>query len=125
MPLASWLELCGEWYSGDGMRALGGGAIGQLFDTKNQPIHSTGLWAQANLKPSTRVTIGGGIGLDDPDDASLAASARLKHRVTEAHLHLLPGGPLLVGLEWRRIETTYVAGPVVNDHLNLAVGFRF
>lgn len=125
VPLSSWLELRGEWYSGDGMRALGGGAIGQLFDTKNQPIHSTGYWAQANVKPTTRVTIGGGIGMDDPDDASLAASARLRNRVTEAHLHLLPGGPMIVGFEWRRIETTYAAGPVVNDHLNLAVGFRF
>jgi hypothetical protein len=125
IPLANWLELRGEWYSGDGMRGLGGGAIGQLFDSKAQPIHSTGLWGQVNLKPSTRVTVGGGFGTDDPRDTDLAAGSRLKNDVTEAHIHLRPAGPLLLGFEWRRLETTYATGKLSSDHLNLAVGFAF
>lgn len=68
---------------------------------------------------------GGAIGMDDPDDATLVASARLRNRVTEAHVHPLPGGPMILGFEWRGIETRYAAGPVANYHLNLAVGFRF
>jgi len=30
-----------------------------------------------------------------------------------------------VGLEFRRLRTTYAAGPEENDHLNLAAGFEF
>ena len=125
IPLASWLELRGEWYAGDGMRGLGGGAIGQLFDTMTNPIHSMGYWGQLNLKPTTRVTFGGGYGTDHPDAKDLAAGARLKNAVTEAHLHLRPAGPLVLGFEWRRIETTYATGKLPNDHLNIAVGFVF
>jgi hypothetical protein len=125
IPLATWLELRGEWYSGDGMRGLGGGAIGQLFDSRGVPIHSTGVWGQVNLKPTTRVTLGGGFGLDDPDNKDLAAGARLKNEVTEAHLHLRPAGPLVLGFEYRRMQTTYSTGKLVNDHLNVAVGFVF
>lgn len=125
IPLASWLELRGEWYAGDGMRGLGGGAIGQLFNTKTDPIHSTGMWGQLNLKPTARITLGGGYGMDDPDDSNLAAGARLKNDVMEAHLHLRPAGPLVLGFEWRRMETTYAIGKIMNDHLNVAVGFVF
>ena len=125
VPLADWFELRGEWYDGDGMRGLGGGAVGQLFDVNGNPIHSSGLWAQANLKPTTRVTIGAGFGSDDPDDASLPPGARLKNTALEGHLHLRPAGPLLLGVEYRRIETTYATGKIANDHLNLAIGFSF
>lgn len=125
IPFSDWFEVRGEWYDGEGMRGLGGGAVGQLFDTSDNPIHSMGMWAQANLKPTTRLTLGAGFGIDDPDDAGLPAGARLKNAATEAHLHLRPAGPMLVGLEWRRIETTYAAGKVANDHLNLAIGFSF
>lgn len=125
IPLASWLELRGEWFSGDGMRALGGGAIGQLLDTGGDPLKSTGGWAQVNLKPSTRFEFGAGYGFDDPDDAVLGASARKKNAQTTAHLHLRPAGPIILGFEYRRLETTYTSGPLVNDHFNIAIGFVF
>ena len=125
IPLASWLELRGEWYSGDGMRGLGGGAIGQLFDTKANPVHSTGMWGQVNVKPSLRVTLGAGFGWDDPNDKDLAVGARLRNDVLEAHLNLRPAGPLVFGFEVRRITTTYATGKFTNDHLNAAVGFVF
>lgn len=125
VPLTRHAELRGEWYSGDGMRALGGGAIGQLFGVSGEPVHSTGVWGQLNLMPTPRVTLGGGYGFDDPDDADLAAGARRKNVATEVHLHVRPAGPLVVGLEYRRLTTTYATGPLTNDHLNLAVGFVF
>lgn len=125
VPLAKWIELRGEWYSGDGMQGLGGGAIGQLFDSNFRPIHSTGMWGQLNIKPSNRVTVGGGFGSDDPDDKDLPADARLKNVVNEVHLQLRPAGPIVVGFEYRRIETTYATGKFASDHFNLAVGFVF
>lgn len=125
IPLSRWFELRGEWYSGDGTKGLGGGAIGQLFGVSGQPINSQGMWAQANFKPTTRVTFGAGYGSDDPDDADLAASGRRKNTATELHLHLRPAGPIVLGFEYRRLETTYATGSLTNDHLNIAVGFVF
>lgn len=125
IPLASWLELRGEWFSGDGMRALGGGAIGQLLGTDGNPLKSTGGWAQVSLKPTTRIEFGAGYGYDDPDNAALGSSARKKNVQNTAHLHLRPAGPIIVGLEYRRLETTYTSGPLVNDHFNIAIGFVF
>ena len=78
-----------------------------------------------NLKPSTRVEFGAGYGFDDPDDAALGATARKKNVQTTAHLHLRPAGPIILGFEYRRLETTYTSGPLVNDHFNVAFGFIF
>ncbi|MEA3245939.1 MAG: hypothetical protein U9Q74_07255 [Gemmatimonadota bacterium] len=125
VPMGRHAQLLGEWYSGDGTRGLGGGAIGQLFGVSGSPIHSTGGWAQLNLTPDPRLTIGAGYGMDDPDDADLPVSGRLKNAATEVHVHIRPAGPLLLGFEYRRLETMYRSGPLVNDHLNVAVGFTF
>jgi hypothetical protein len=125
VPVGRHVLLLGEWYSGDGTRGLGGGAIGQLFGASGNPIHSSGGWAQLNVMPVPRLTLGAGYGVDDPDDADLPATGRLRNAAAEVHLHLRPAGPLLLGLEYRRLETTYRSGPLVNDHLNVAVGFSF
>ena len=36
-----------------------------------------------------------------------------------------PAGPILAGLEYRKMKTRYDAGDFANDHVNLAVGFEF
>ena len=125
IPLSRRVELRGEWYAGDGMQGLGGGAVGQLFDLSGQPVHSTGMWGQLNFKPTAHVTLGGGLGVDDPDDEGLSATARLKNAVSEVHLHFRPAGPVVLGLEARRMATTYATGTLRNTHVNLAVGFEF
>lgn len=125
IPLTQRIELRGEWYAGRGMQGLGGGAVGHLFTTAGQPVRSTGAWGQLNVKPTAHVTLGGGYGQDDPVDAGLSATARLKNTVSELHLHLRPAGPVVLGLEARRMATTYASGTVKNTHVNLAVGFEF
>ena len=125
IPLSSHVELRGEWYTGDGMRGLGGGAVGQLFDTNGEPVHSTGYWGQVNITLTQRVTLGGGFGIDDPDNDFLGTGGRLKNTTTEVHLNLRPAGPLVLGVEYRQMKTTYAFGPLTNDHLNIAVGFAF
>lgn len=125
IPLNSHVELRGEWYTGDGMRGLGGGAVGQLFDTNGEPVHSTGYWGQMNVTLTPRVTLGGGFGMDDPDNDFLGTGGRLKNATTEVHLNLRPAGPLVLGFEYRQMRTTYASGPLTNDHLNVAVGFVF
>jgi hypothetical protein len=53
---------------------------------------------------------------------------RTRNVACESHLLVRPGGALVVGLEGRRMETTWVSGverKFRSDHLNLAVGFEF
>lgn len=125
IPIFEFLEIRGEGYDGKGVRGLGGGAIGQLFGVGGVAVRSRGAWGQVNLKPTPRVVIGGGYGFDDPDDRDLPATGRLKNVVTEGHLHWRPAGPLVFGLEYRRMETTYSTRVWSNDHFNLAMGFEF
>jgi hypothetical protein len=45
--------------------------------------------------------------------------------VVEGHVIVRPAGPLLLGMEYRRMETRYAVGTFADDHLNLATGFEF
>jgi hypothetical protein len=118
------LEFLGEAYSGQAVAGLGGGAIGQNFGVAGVPVHSKGGWGQLNVRPRVGWMFGGGCGLDDPDDADLPAGGRFRNFVCEGHVEWRPG-PLVLGFEFRRLETRYQAGDFVVNHLNLATGFRF
>ena len=125
VPFSKFVEVRGEWFSGRGARALGGGGIGQLFGNGGIPIRSTGAWGQLNLKPTARVVVGAGSGYDNPDILDLLPGARQRNTATEVHVHLRPAGPFVLGAEWRRLTTTYSAGKLLNDHVNLSFGFEF
>ena len=125
IPLTSWLELRGEWYTGTGARALGGGGIGQLLAPNGSLVESTGGWAQLNVRTGSRLMLGVGHGYDDPDDTDIAAAGRRKNVADEIHAHWRPVQPLVVGVEYRRMTTTYLRGPFTNDHLQLSFGFEF
>lgn len=127
VPFTSWLELRGEAYRGQALKGLGGGGIGQGTGLNGVPVHDEGGWAQLNFKPSSRLLFGAGYGMDDPRDSDLAgvAGARLKNVVREAHVHVRPGGPFVLGVEYRRLETTYATGMLANDHVNLSAGIEF
>lgn len=123
--IVSWLELRGEAFDGQALRGLGGGGVAQSLGVNGRAVRTRGGWAQLNARRGDALTVGGGCGVDDPEDADLAADGRLKNASCEGHVIARPGGPLLVGLEWRRTTTDYAAGAVRNDHLNVAVGFVF
>jgi hypothetical protein len=121
------VEFRAEAFLGQMLSNLGGGGIGQATGPGEIPVRSRGGWAQLNLRPTPEIEIGGGYGFDDPDDADLnAASARLKNQMIEGHLHLKPG-PLVLAIEFRRVETSYAAplGNLFLNHINFATGFRF
>ena len=118
------VEFLGEAYSGQAVAGLGGGAIGQNFGLAGAPVHSKGGWGQLNVRPRAGWMLGGGCGLDDPDDADLPATGRFRNFVCEGHVEWRPG-PLVLGFEFRRLATRYQAGDFVVNHLNLATGFRF
>ena len=120
------VSILGEaFFNGQALSGLGGGGIGQNQGGGGVPVRTNGGWVQLNVRPSFAWELGGGYGFDDPDDADLPASGRLKNVSYEGHLHWRPGGGLLMGLEFRRIETTYAPGVIAANHLNWFAGVAF
>ena len=119
-------ELRAEAYTGQALKGLGGGGIGQSIGATNAAIVGVGGWAQLNVTPSSIWGFGVGCGADDPDDLDLAPGARRRNASCGAHFVTHPSGPLVLGLEARRIVTSYSGGRrFINDHLNIAFGFEF
>lgn len=127
VPFGPKLELRGEFFSGQLLRGLGGGGIGQGFGLGGTtPVRSVGAWGQLNYRLTPRILVGAGYGFDDPDDADLAPTGtRFLNTTQEAHIHWRPAGPLVFGLEWRSMRTRYDASDYPNTHINLAFGFEF
>jgi hypothetical protein len=125
--LAPWsmFELRAEAFTGQALRGLGGGGIGQSLTTLGEPIVGVGGWAQLNVSPSNIWGFGAGCGVDDPDDFDLGPAARLRNVACGGHFTTHPSGPLLLSVEARRLITRYASGKFRVDHLNIAFGFEF
>jgi hypothetical protein len=119
------VELVGEAFTGKALAGLGGGGIGQNFGVGGAPVRTKGGWAQLNVRPVHDWMVGGGCGLDDPNDADVPATGRFKNLVCEGHVEWRPAGPLLFGFTFRRLQTTYANGTFTANHLNLAAGYHF
>lgn len=124
VPFLSRFEIRGEAFSGQVLAGLGGGGIGQNFGADSlTPLRSVGGWVQLNYDVTSRLLVGAGVGVDDPNDDD--GPMLLRNATTEAHLRWRPAGPLVMGLEWRRTKTRYAASNYPNTHINLAFGFEF
>ena len=126
------LTMRAELYRGALLRGLGGGGIGQSFGPDARPLLDRGGWAQLDVRVAPTTSLGGGCGVDDPRVTPPSVGPfpvmRTRNVACEGHLLVRPGGALVLGLEARRMETTWVSAverTFVNDHLNLAVGFEF
>lgn len=126
VPFSPAVELRAEGFTGQALAGLGGGGIGQSMVRDGVPVGSTGGWAQLNLKPTPAWELGGGAGMDDPDDADLVAGSRLRNVAVEGHLAWRKA-PVVLGLEVRHLRTRYAAptGTLTATHVNLAAGFEF
>jgi hypothetical protein len=118
-------ELLGEFFSGQAIAGLGGGAIGQNAGVGGAPVRTSGGWGQLNLRARGGWMAGGGCGIDDPKDADVLPNGRFRNFVCEGHVEWRPPGPLVFGFEFRRLKTRYAAGDFMVNHVNLAAGFRF
>ena len=126
VPLGSHVEVRAEAYSGQALRGLGGGGIGQNLTTAGDPIKDRGGWGQLILRPNTLIELASGCGTGDPKDVSGLPGGRLKNVACEAHITTHPGGPVVASLGLREHRTTYQGtGVAKNTHLNLAFGFEF
>src|SRR6058998_3055902 len=124
------VELLAEGFTGKSLAGLGGGGIGQNLGPTGVEVRTKGGWGQLNVRPRREVMFGGGCGIDDPDDRDLSDAlgnprGRLKNFVCEGHVDVRPSGPLVLGVEFRRLETTYPSGKFTANHFNLAAGYRF
>jgi hypothetical protein len=122
-PLAAGFEFRGEAFAGQALAGLGGGGIGQNMVRNGVPVATTGGWAQLNYKAGSW-ELGAGGGIDDPDDADLVASSRLRNTTFEGHL-IWRRLPAVVGLTGRGIRTEYSAGTRSAGQVNLGVGVEF
>lgn len=126
-----WLELRGEGYVGKLLRGLGGGGIGQNFGRPPVPgadglvLRDNGGWGQLNLRPRSSFMIGGGCGIDDPTDDDLPIRSR--NQVCGGHMQIRPAGPIVIALEMRGLQTTYLPSRETarSSHVNVAMGVEF
>jgi hypothetical protein len=125
-PLGARLELRGEAFAGQALAGLGGGGIGQNMVQDGVPVRSKGGWAQLNLRPTMQWEIGGGAGIDDPDDEDLGDASRLRNVAVEGHV-TWRRLPAVVGVEVRHLRTRYraPADDLTATHINLGMGFEF
>ena len=121
IDVTSAFELRGEAYSGQALRGLGGGGIGQNFDLDANPLRTTGGWAQLNYGRDSGFRMGLGCGVDHPRNAP----ARRRNDSCAAHVSLEPLTGFFIGAEVRQIRTEYASGRFSNDHVTLAVGWGF
>lgn len=125
LPLGKVIEIRGEAFAGQAIAGLGGGAIGQNLGRGGVPVRTRGGWGQLLIHPTPRWEIGGSYGIDDPKDADLdPATARLKNQTVVGQITWRPS-PLVLGIEYRHITTTYGPGNARAGHLNLGLGAEF
>ena len=84
-----------------------------------------GGWAQLNVAPSPIWSFGAGAGLDDPRDEDVGPNGRQRNVSAAGYFITHPSGPLVMGVEVRRLATTYAGRKLISDHFNLAFGFEF
>ncbi len=121
-------ELRGEAFLGEGLGMLGGGGIDQTLSPDGAPVRTKGGWAQLNVHLAESIEVGGGYGIDDPNNNDLDPATGRGFNVSwELHCHLR-ASPILVAAEYRRLETTYLDAVYdlqTANHLNMALGFEF
>ena len=129
VPFASWIDVRGEWYTGQLMRGLGGGATGEGVGPRGNAVRNSAGWAQVNVHPLSIWSAGAGCGIDDPRDADVLGvsppTVRLQNAACAVYGQLQPAGPVFVGAEVRRLATKYAQGTLANNHINFVIGFQF
>ena len=117
------IEVLGEAFMGQALGVLGGGGVGQSV-VNGFPVRTMGGWGQINLKLRRTITVGGGCGIDDPEDADLLPAHARRNFVCAGTVEWR-SGPLALGLELRRFETEYTSGDFTATHVNAAAAWKF
>jgi hypothetical protein len=118
------LVVSGEAFSGQALGAFAGG-VAQNLGLGGVPVRAQGGWVQVDIRPRAGWQVGGGYGIDDPNNEDLLDSGRGRNVTYAAHLMWRPGGGLVFGTEYKRIETLYKAGSLVANHINVYTAMSF
>ncbi len=114
LPLAGWLSVKGEFFSGRDIDFLLGG-VGQGINIgEEREITSNGGWAAVEIKPPVEAlkswTFNLGLGIDDPDNDDLRGMAAAKTRNFGYFGNAIwnVGKGVSTGLEVTKLETEYL-----------------
>jgi hypothetical protein len=132
--LGSKAAITGEWWKGENLDTFQAGVnqgVTQQIGTFRS-IAATGGWAQVSVFATSSVTLNGGYGLDDPDDAALTPLVtRAKNQVAWANLMVKPHANVTFAFEYNRFDTTFrtsASSPErkgTGNHANVAVVLTF
>ena len=123
------VEISGVFYSGKNVANLGTGAINQgyeIYGRHGKAIEGKGGWAQLTLHPLRRVDLHVFTGQQDDRNAQLAPGDIGKNLTLGANLFFYIAPNVIVAPEITQLRTMYlVRGTVINNHYDLALGYRF
>jgi regulator of replication initiation timing len=142
IPIASRVELSGEFYRGRAVGGLGGG-IGQSILFSGNPsdptsdfrgVNSAGGWSQIKFSATPRLEFNGVFGVDDPFSADVHAfaspvgyypSVLTANRSAMMNFVYRPRSDLLLSAEYRRLRTSEIGSLNTADQVNLIMGVLF
>ncbi|MEO5822463.1 MAG: hypothetical protein ABIT71_18295 [Vicinamibacteraceae bacterium] len=143
LPLGTKVTVQGEAFTGTNLGGFQAGvfqglvADGAIVGPTGAPVldgpralDTTGGWVQVVAAVTPSVTVHGGFGIDDPDDADFLTATRRESRLENTALSFgfqhKASAQISWGVEYRRLETTYlIAGDKDNSHVNVGFTFTF
>ncbi|MFH1686527.1 MAG: hypothetical protein ABIE70_03290 [bacterium] len=99
----------GEFFTGSN---LGGYNAGINNSDRVDGVHAKGGWGYLWVKPTAKVTLAAGGGMDDPDDADLSTGNRGKNQAFFGNVNFSPIPLVTLGFELSQWETSYVGADV-------------
>jgi hypothetical protein len=124
VPVAKWLTLLGELFSGENLDNYYGG-IGQGVNTTTlHEISSKGGWIAASLGPWSKWAFNVGAGVDDVDADDVAAGARTLNSSVFANAIYSWNKHVQAGFELSRWNTDY-RGPGDADDTRMQMSFIY
>jgi hypothetical protein len=143
LPLGTKLTVQGEAFTGTNLGGFQAGvfqglvADGAVVGPAGTPVldgpralDTTGGWVQLVAAVTPSVTVHGGFGTDDPDDADFLTATRRESRLENTAISFgfqhKASAQISWGVEYRRLETTYlIAGDKDVSHVNVGFTFTF
>lgn len=123
------IEITGAFFSGQNVANLGTGAINQgyeIYGHYGKAIESKGGWAQLTLHAMRRVDLHFFSGQQDDRNRQLGPGDIGKNLSVGANLFFYIAPNVILAPEILQLRTTYLArGTVINNHYDLALGYRF
>jgi hypothetical protein len=126
LPLTKCLAVQANIWEGANLDTYYGGVGQGVNMALGEEIEAVGGWAQLLWDPTTKVSVGLGYSVDDPDDEDLSAGMRSKNEMYLVNV-AYKFTPALTGMaEYSQMTTGYLEGEdATNDRVQLAMKYTF